>query len=413
MKEINLIKDSAVYFAGKVIPGLVMFLSVPLFIRLFGESIYGEYSLIITTILLINTFLTGWINQSFLRFYTAVEDKDKFERQVYKTLFIGNVAFVVLGDLVLYLYNYNLSFILLIDGIMISLSIFSFQLVEFRTKFKAVKVVIADSIRTIIFIVTVLTLFYLARDFLTDSVVLILLANLVAYITGLVLLKPGLFRVSLFINILKEKIELNSELKKMLSYGLPIAFWMVAAYLLNISDRYIIKHFLTYKDVGEYVAVYDTFSKFMTLAFAPILLALQPRVISLFNSGKKKESYAILKKTIVFELIAFTIFAVIVYFTKGFIVGTYLKLSGLTSVNLVMPIFIGAFLWTISMLIHKPIELSGKTYIMLIAVILALIANVAGNIVFIPIYGVIAAAYTTIAGSLIYLIIITIYWIKK
>jgi len=407
MKENGIIKDSAIYLTGKIIPGVIMFLSIPLFIRLFGEDIYGDYSLIITTVLLLNTFLTGWINQSYMRFYTAVDDKEKLERQVYKILFLGNVLFIVIGDILLKFYGFDNIFIVIIDLIIISLSLFSFQIVAYRTKFKAVKVVIADSIRTIVFIVSILVLFYFLRSVFQYSILLLLFANLLAYVSGVILLKPNLFQLKSLVSILKEKIELNEELKKMISYGLPIAFWMVAAYLLNISDKYVIEYYIE-DELGKYAAVYDIFSKFMTLAFAPILLALQPTVIKLFNEGKEKESFSILKKTIGIEIVAFIVFIAVLYFTKSFIVTDFIKLKDSNSVNLVLPIFIGAFLWTISMLIHKPIELSGKTYIMLIAVILALIVNFVGNVLFIPVYGVIVAAYTTIIGSVVYLFIILI-----
>ena len=84
-KDNKLIIDTLYYYVGKIIPGLVGFFSVPIFIRLFGTTIYGEYSILISTILLLSTFLSGWIGQTFMRFYTKKENKPEYI-ELWKTL---------------------------------------------------------------------------------------------------------------------------------------------------------------------------------------------------------------------------------------------------------------------------------------------------------------------------------------
>lgn len=70
--------------------------------------------------------------------------------------------------------------------------------------------------------------------------------------------------------------------------------------------------------------------------------------------------------------------------------------------TLLLPLAAGGFLWQLALLIHKPLEILGKTKWMLAAVILSLTINIAGNFIFLPIYGVVTAAYTTIVASLVY-----------
>jgi len=75
-----------------------------------------------------------------------------------------------------------------------------------------------------------------------------------------------------------------------------------------------------------------------------------------------------------------------------------------SSSSLVLPLAIGGFLWQISYLVHKPLELMCLTKRMLSAMIVALIVSVGGNYLLIPVYGYTAAAYVAIAAPLAYLI---------
>ena len=83
----------------------------------------------------------------------------------------------------------------------------------------------------------------------------------------------------------------------------------------------------------------------------------------------------------------------------------------------VLPIFIGGFLWQWSLLIHKPLELMEKTNYMLIFMLIAVGINIFGNVIFLPKIGVIATAYTLIASALGYNILVLFasrnFWIGK
>ena len=64
---------------------------------------------------------------------------------------------------------------------------------------------------------------------------------------------------------------------------------------------------------------------------------------------------------------------------------------------------VGGFIWQFALLIHKPLELLKKTHLMLFAIILSLIVNLTGNIIFLPKWGLIATAYTYIASGIVYI----------
>ena len=71
---------------------------------------------------------------------------------------------------------------------------------------------------------------------------------------------------------------------------------------------------------------------------------------------------------------------------------------------LLFPILVGGFLWQFALLCHKPLEMDQRTGLMVMLMLVALIFNLLGNIIYLPQYGVIATAYTYIASATVYIL---------
>ncbi len=81
-----------------------------------------------------------------------------------------------------------------------------------------------------------------------------------------------------------------------------------------------------------------------------------------------------------------------------------------------MPIVIGAFIWQLAMLVHKPLEFELKTKVMLLFSTVALVVNIVLNFMFIPKYGIVFASYSTVLSALVYLLLTVFYigyWNKR
>jgi O-antigen/teichoic acid export membrane protein len=74
------------------------------------------------------------------------------------------------------------------------------------------------------------------------------------------------------------------------------------------------------------------------------------------------------------------------------------------SAEIVLPLAISGFLWQMSLLAHKPLEILCETKRMLAGMSAALVVNLLGNRLLIPIYGYKAAAYLAVVSSLTYLL---------
>ena len=72
--------------------------------------------------------------------------------------------------------------------------------------------------------------------------------------------------------------------------------------------------------------------------------------------------------------------------------------------EIMIPIFVGGFLWQLAILVHKPLEIEEKTLTMVVCIMFSVVTNLIGNIYFLPNYGIIATAYTMIISAIIYII---------
>jgi O-antigen/teichoic acid export membrane protein len=64
----KLVLDSINYFLSKVIPGLMGFLSVLVFVRLIGYEQYGHYAVVFAVVMASASGMAGWLSQGILRF---------------------------------------------------------------------------------------------------------------------------------------------------------------------------------------------------------------------------------------------------------------------------------------------------------------------------------------------------------
>tara|TARA_B100000579_G_scaffold390927_1_gene365773 strand:- start:6066 stop:6359 length:294 start_codon:yes stop_codon:yes gene_type:complete len=72
--------------------------------------------------------------------------------------------------------------------------------------------------------------------------------------------------------------------------------------------------------------------------------------------------------------------------------------------EIMIPIFIGGFLWQLALVVHKPLEIEERTLVMVFCLFFSLVTNLIGNILFLPKFGILATAYTMILSALIYIL---------
>jgi O-antigen/teichoic acid export membrane protein len=194
--------------------------------------------------------------------------------------------------------------------------------------------------------------------------------------------------------------------KKVFNFGFPITIWIFLSYLMIISDRFIIKEFTNYENVGTYSAIKDFVIKIATFTTIPILLAYHPMIVEKWNNNRKKEAMKLIREGLNYcFLIAVVVFVFFIFFKNIFytrILHLHVDHDFLVSVALIG----SAFLWQAALLLHKPLELLLKPRLMIAAILAALLVNTIANFIFVPVYGYPASAVISLASVIIYIIII-------
>lgn len=395
-------KDYVLYLSGKIIPGIVGLLSVPIFLRVFGEAVYGEFTLVYSLFLMIITSATGWLTQGIVRFYNETDNKNLFRKTTYTVSLWLTVGILILSIPLLLFFNYDSGFFILVMALLVILATnYMISIAIYQANFEAKKIVFANSIKAIIFILIPVVFFFVS------PILTLLTGGLLGFLGGILFLnlrlKSGRQLKNNFHSIFKFNAVSKKTAKDIWVYGWPLTIWIFLATFLNISDRYIIDYYYGFRKAGEYSAIYDVFSKMFTFLFAPLVAAIFPILVKLYNEKNIRQTHSLLRKAVLFEVLVFSAFALLLLIFRDILITDILKIKDIENVQtIVFPIFIGSFLWQFSILLQKPLELLKATKKMVFAILFAVLINLILNILFIPIYGYIAAAYTTIIGSLSY-----------
>ena len=404
-------KNIFFYFIGIVIGGAINFFSIPLIIEMYGVENYGQFSLIQNIILIIISFGSGWLNQNILRFNN---NSTTFKVNILLLYYVVILPITILSIFTILLLKYSLLIALLgsltiaIGGITTIINTF------YQSTFNAKKNVFFDIFRVLGFVVLVY-IFSLIKQ--GDLVLYLVISFFVSYLIAFISKLRNDF--SLLINIFKmfinklqqQKIkQLFVENKVFLQYGLPLSLWFTFSSMLNVGDRYIINLLLDKAAVGNYSAIYDLIYKGISISFTPILSAGYPIISKLYNNGEAKKAYGFIRKLIAFEVLILIVGTVTALALDQFFLEKIVRVQYTdTNAKLVPLILIGAIIWQIAMLAHKPLELKLKTKVMLVFVTIALILNLGINFMFVPIYGIIVSAYATIISAFLYLLFCLIY----
>ncbi len=403
----KLIRDSFNYFLSKAIPGVMGLASVLAFVRLVGSSEYGKYSVLFAIVTACTAGLSGWLPQGILRYFSkshsereAIRFKSATRLGLLFSILTGTVALGV----ALWFERQSLWSSILGVSLLAAGMLYSVFLIELQAMLQSQGVAAVEAIRSFsCFVVPICIIFLTGRR----SAVGLLTGVLVGYILPLLIAQRKENDRAQFLRGAFNRRSWDDELrvlKTIWTYGWPVGIWSMCLTLQSATDRYFIQRYSGNADAGAYAAMYDVIVRSFSLLCFPLVMSSNSLVMERWNKDDRKGAVSLvgssLKYQIVISLLFFCALVLLTRQVSHLILGSK---YGSTS-SLVLPLAVGGFLWQVSYLVHKPLELMCLTRRMLIAMIIALGVSVAGNYIFIPIYGYKAAAYMAIAAPVAYLI---------
>lgn len=393
------------YASGIILPGLFSFLFIPFVVNSYGTAAYAEYSLAYNTLNVISMFCYGWIGQSYIRFgsHFPASFLDHSVHLLRKSLLAGFLCFIVFEVL---FSHASFTHILFFVPAFFLAGYYNFFIIICQAHQKAKRVAASELLRTIINLFLPLLLFtFFRRNY---SIEILVLALTSSYLIPLILYFKKTKEEKAFIQ--DEKLILAKEeiKKQVLSYGIPVAFFLSISLALSVNDRFIVAKFMNLEEAGRYSSVYDVLNRGVTLACAAVLMTFHPYITQLYNNGNKQLAYKNIKRAFAIEVSLFLAGFVVLLFFGTDIWNLFFKQNiSQSDLKLLLLIYCGVFVWQFGMLLHKPLELKKKTFLMAIGVAVALAFNVATNIFLLKIFQtLLVPAITTLLSSFIYILFI-------
>ncbi|HKB87914.1 MAG TPA: oligosaccharide flippase family protein [Ignavibacteriaceae bacterium] len=189
-----------------------------------------------------------------------------------------------------------------------------------------------------------------------------------------------------------------------ISFGFPMIFTSVAMLILNVSDRYILKYFTNYKELGLYDLGYRISGVVNMFVIMPFNLALMPFAYKIYQQEGDKRYFSKL-------LTYLTLLLVWISLALSLFSGNIIKIFALNpeywEAAKVIPVIVFSYIFfgmrivvTLGMLLTK------NTKALAYTTLFASGLNIILNIIFIPLWGMMAAAYSTLVSF------IFLYWLS-
>lgn len=402
----RLLGESAVYGLGGVANQTIAIVLVPIYARQLGVANYGLVAIINTTLSLVAMIVTLALPQAFFRSYLKEAEDERTRAAVLRTT-LGLRLVVSIAGLALYSVlafpltalvfggTDNLPLLLLIGPIVFFDSLNLVPLSFLRAQRRPRAYAILSFSRALLGGVMIVILVVVADLGVLGVLVGSLASSVLVAGAGLLQLRSaGQLHVALDRRLARH----------MLAFSLPLVPASVAAWTLNLSDRYILLAVDGATAVGVYSGGYTVGLVINALAVAPFSLAWGAAYWELAREGIAAPSIP----RVMTGYLAFASFVALGLSALGTDAIRLLLTPDFEAGRFVVPFSaFGYVLYGAYTIGSTGLNLVSRTRWVLLAMAVAATANVALNLVLIPAYGFMGAAVATLSGYALLAIVST------
>lgn len=386
-----LIVGTLIYAIGNFGTKILSFIIVPLYTYYINPSDLGDYDLVLTTVSLLTPLLTLQITDAaYAWMMRKQEESREYIMAVYKfmivTVVISSVIIFVINVFIPILYCYYFVALLLFGRVF---GILQKLLRGLKNqKLFAISGVVYTTIFLFLNLFQVVILHY--------GVVSLFQSSIIAYGIATVLIFICEKRLRFF----DLKLGKSGTVKEMLRFSTPLVPNQLSWWIINSSDRYIVRFFLGSVANGIYSISYK-FPSLLQLIFNVFYDSWQD--MALTDSDKDPGSYY----SKIFELyykFAFSFLIFLIPFTKIF-VRVFMSVDYVTSANYISFLYLGTVFQAFSSFFGVGYLKNNKTRQIAYTSLIGAICNAAINIMLIKFWGLYAASISTFVGFLVMFII--------
>ncbi len=373
------------------IQGLI---TLPILTKTLGASDYGIWAQILVTILVLGPFLRLGMDNAIVRFLPAKQPKEIVQGVITTSsivLIIGGGVSIVLFISANFLAETFLedqsatSVIRLAIPLIVMDALKVLVLNTFRLLGQIKKYSVMELLQAVLEI-GLIAFFVLSGHGLYGAVTALLITRLVTLAATFYLIFSHAGFASPDFSILRPY----------LNYGLPLVPSILFQFLIASSDRYVIGFYDGATSVGIYSAAYNI-GAIVLMYGTTIMYVLNPTIFDAFDKGETEKVESYISYSWRYLLILSIPSAI------GITVLAEPLLANLTTQEFVSEgkiivafVALGLVLYGAALIFEAIILLSKRSKIVGIVVVVAGVANLVLNILFVPHFGIIAAAITTI-----------------
>lgn len=392
----DFIKDLLKYLPAQITLAIVGFIAIPILTRLFLPADFGMCVLVMATVYVL-ALIIGWLSMSIIRFYPAYERDNKLEEfysSAIKLLLLSVAALATVFLIVLFLLKSYVSaqlYHLMLIGTLLFILTASFQVLQhFLMARRQLGWYTGLSIWSItaalgIGIVFVMGLHYGVEGLLWGAVL------------SLAVALPLLWKVAVTgKDVLRAKgisVELTKEMAK---YGFPLVVANLAAWILSLSDRYMLEFFRGAQEVGIYSASYAVSEYSILLVASLFMYASWPIGMSVWEKEGAEKSREFVSKITRYYLIICLPAAIGLSVLAKPAIGVLTAAGYHEGYRIVALVALGSFLLGLQQRFQTGLAFHKKTNHIMTAIIISALLNLGLNFLLIPKYGYMAAAVTTL-----------------
>ncbi|MFC1898801.1 flippase [Chloroflexota bacterium] len=399
-------KDTTLASIATIILSLKGIILLPILTKALGAELYGIWSQILVTIALLTPLALLQLNQAMIRFLAAEEDKRKVSQGLFSifsaisifTAILSFAMFIIAKPLAIVIFgDANAQPFIQIAAFVLFLNVIDQVVLGYFRAFRQMKKYsIFITLQTVIEI-SLITYFVLSLGLeLSGALYSLLVAKGIILIVGLLLIISEIKIVTPSITLLKPY----------LAFSLPLIPFMLCAWIVTLSDRYIIGYFMNMNAVGVYSAAYSL-GNLVQLFIAPFWIVLFPTVTNLYEHGQIQE----IKTHLKYSLKLFLMFAIPVFFGLSVLSQSLLDIlttSEFSRGYLIIPIVsLAVVLFGSSSILGNTLMLLKKTKTIALIYGGSALINIMLNIALVPSIGILGAAIATLATFTLHLIVIS------
>lgn len=255
MRKQSTVDNAISMFLGTAINIIISVLTTPIITRVVNPSDYGQWSLFTSYSNIMMAFVMVGLDQAFVRFYYKKDTLD-YKRYIIHTVIkipVALWAVVSIFGLFIYkninLFEYNTLevYLLLLFNILV-LVLNRIGLLVLRMEQKGSQyslLIVLNKVMYLLILILLVTATDL-KDFLKLSLATVLSQLLVTVIS--------IFMEKSKWGLKYSKNHPEASLKKLIIYGLPFIYSIIAGDIFNFADKWVIKGLKDYSDVGIYSA---------------------------------------------------------------------------------------------------------------------------------------------------------------